>query len=160
MSVNQSRRSLIKYCSLAAIGASTLSVTRTYAKRFSSAIYTTGPNRNAMQGYDTVAYFTAGKPVKGNEQFVTYHEGARWLFSSEENLQAFTANPEFYMPQFGGYCAFSVAKGKLVKGDATLWVIVDEKLYVNFNKGIHKLWLKRSDKMIAKGNGNWPSILG
>ena len=158
--MNQSRRTLTKYLLLAAGSASALRAAQAYGSRTSDAVYTTGPNNDAMQGYDTVAYFTVGKPVKGESQMSTMYQGARWLFSSEENLQAFSANPERYMPQFGGYCAFSVAKGKIVKGDATLWVIVDDKLYVNYNKGIHKLWLKQPEKMINKGNGNWPGILG
>lgn len=160
MSVNHPRRKLLKAISVAGVVVSSLRVQQVFAKSKKSAIYTTGSNKDAMQGHDTVAYFTVGKPVKGSEQYSTMHKGARWLFSSEENLQAFIASPEQYMPQYGGYCAFSVAKGKLVKGDAKLWVVVDEKLYVNYNKGIHKLWLKRPGKMIKKGNSKWPSILG
>ena len=113
-----------------------------------------------MQGYDTVSYFNGSTPLRGKEEFSTMHKGARWLFSTEKNLQAFKANPDYYMPQYGGYCAFSVAKGNLVRGDATLWVIVDEKLYINYNKGVHRLWLRRPEKMIARGNKNWPTILG
>ena len=160
MPVNQSRRTIVKYLSLSAILIPALDVTQAHAKRTLDRIYTPKSSNNAMQGYDTVAYFTVGEAVKGNEQFSTMHEGALWLFSSDENLQAFVASPEHYMPQFGGYCAFSVAQGKIVKGDARLWEIVDNKLYVNYNKGIHKLWLKRPEKLIEEAEDNWPTILG
>ena len=160
MPVNQSRRSVVKYLSLSAVVIPALSATRAYAKRTHDPIYTTRSSNDALQGYDTVAYFTVGKAVKGEERFSTMHEGAIWLFSSDENLQAFIASPERYMPQFGGYCAFSVAQGKIVKGDAKLWEIVDNKLYVNYNKGIHKLWLKRPEQLIAEAQENWPTILG
>ncbi|MDC0434471.1 YHS domain-containing protein [bacterium] len=160
MPVNQSRRSVVKYLSLSAVVIPALSAIPAYAKSTHDPIYTTKSSNDALQGYDTVAYFTAGKAVKGEEQFSTMHEGAIWLFSSDENLQTFMASPERYMPQFGGYCAFSVAQGKIVKGDAKLWEIVDNKLYVNYNKGIHKLWLKRPEQLIAEAQENWPTILG
>ena len=160
MSVNLSRRTIVKYLSLSPIFIPALAAPQAFAKRTHDPIYTSKSSNDAMQGYDTVAYFTVGKAVKGNKQFSTKHDGALWLFSSDENLQSFVASPERYMPQFGGYCAFSVAQGKIVKGDARLWEIVDNKLYVNYNKGIHKLWLKRPEKLIEEAQGNWPTILG
>jgi YHS domain-containing protein len=57
----------------------------------------------ALKGYDTVAYFTVGKPVKGDRQFSHKWQGATWLFSSKEHLNLFAAAPEKYAPQYGGY---------------------------------------------------------
>ena len=57
----------------------------------------------AIKGFDTVAYFTEGKPVKGDEQFQFQWSGAKWLFSSREHLELFKAAPEKYAPQYGGY---------------------------------------------------------
>ena len=39
----------------------------------------------AIQGYDPVAYFTAGEPTKGSEEFSYEWSGATYLFSSAEN---------------------------------------------------------------------------
>jgi YHS domain-containing protein len=57
----------------------------------------------AIKGYDAVAYFTEGKPVKGKAALSHEWNGARWQFSSEENMKLFAANPEKYAPQYGGY---------------------------------------------------------
>ena len=57
----------------------------------------------AIKGYDSVAYFTLGKPVKGNSEFEYKWEGAKWRFSTSEHLNLFTSNPEKYAPQYGGY---------------------------------------------------------
>jgi len=57
----------------------------------------------AIKGYDPVAYFTQGKPVKGKSEFEYKWEGAKWRFSNSEHLNLFTANPEKYAPQYGGY---------------------------------------------------------
>jgi YHS domain-containing protein len=57
----------------------------------------------AIKGYDTVAYFTEEKPVKGREEFSFEWKGARWLFSSREHLDLFAKDPERYAPRYGGY---------------------------------------------------------
>ena len=57
----------------------------------------------AIKGYDPVAYFTEGKPVKGSDQFTFQWKGAKWLFSSKENQGLFMSDPEKFAPQYGGY---------------------------------------------------------
>ena len=48
---------------------------------FPEAAATTEP-RLAIGGYDTVAYFTDGKPVQGSPEFQTVWHDARWQFAS------------------------------------------------------------------------------
>jgi len=55
----------------------------------------------AIRGYDPVAYFSEGKPVKGEEKLVYNWNNANWYFSSQQNLDLFKANPEKYAPQYG-----------------------------------------------------------
>ena len=57
----------------------------------------------AVKGYDVVAYFTEGKPVKGIKDHQYEWKDAIWRFSSAENLAAFKVDPEKYAPQYGGY---------------------------------------------------------
>ncbi len=57
----------------------------------------------AVKGYDVVAYFTQGRPVKGSGDFQYKWMGATWRFSKGEHLAAFKADPEKYAPQYGGY---------------------------------------------------------
>ena len=57
----------------------------------------------AIKGYDPVAYFTLGGPVKGKSEFEYKWEGAKWRFSTSKHLNLFTSNPEKYAPQYGGY---------------------------------------------------------
>jgi hypothetical protein len=63
----------------------------------------TGSDGIAIKGYDPVAYFTMGKSVKGSEQFVHEWQGARWMLANSEHLALFSAQPEKYAPQYGGY---------------------------------------------------------
>lgn len=60
-------------------------------------------NGVALKGYDPVAYFTEGRPVKGQEKFQHEWQGAKWRFASQEYLAMFQENPEKYKPQYGGY---------------------------------------------------------
>ena len=57
----------------------------------------------AIDGYDSVAYFTQGKPVRGSEKLTYKWMGAEWRFASAEHLDLFKSNPEKYAPQYGGY---------------------------------------------------------
>jgi YHS domain-containing protein len=57
----------------------------------------------AIKGYDTVAYFTEGRPVKGKEEFEYEWQGARWRFASAANRDKFKADPQAYAPKYGGF---------------------------------------------------------
>ena len=57
----------------------------------------------AIKGYDSVAYFTDGKAVKGNEKFSFSWNEALWYFSSAEHRELFAANPKKYAPNRGGW---------------------------------------------------------
>jgi YHS domain-containing protein len=57
----------------------------------------------AIKGYDTVAYFTEGRAVKGKREFSFSWNDAEWYFASAENRDLFEADPEHYAPKYGGY---------------------------------------------------------
>ncbi len=113
----------------------------------------------AISGFDPVAYFTQGKPVQGVADHAFEHNGATWNFSSAENLALFKGNPDKYAPQYGGYCAYAVSKGKTAPIDPDAWKIVDNKLYLNYNKSIQDRWSADITKSIADGDANWPKVL-
>ncbi|MEM8798461.1 MAG: YHS domain-containing (seleno)protein [Pseudomonadota bacterium] len=113
----------------------------------------------AVSGYDTVAYFTAGEPVKGSKEFAYSWNDAEWRFSSQENLDKFKADPAAYAPQYGGYCAYAAAKGKTAPTDPEAWHIHEGKLYLNYSKGIQKKWFKDKPGYIKSADANWPGIL-
>ncbi|MGF1607188.1 MAG: YHS domain-containing (seleno)protein [Rhodothalassiaceae bacterium] len=113
----------------------------------------------ALNGYDPVAYFTEGKPVQGDDAHVYEYKGAKFRFASEEHLEQFKADPDKYRPQFGGYCAYAVAKGQTAAGDPEVWAIEEGKLYLNLNKGIQKKWFEDVPGHIDQANANWPKVL-
>ncbi len=113
----------------------------------------------AIKGYDPVAYFTKGEPVKGSPEFQHEWNSAVWHFSSAEHRDMFKAGPETYAPQYGGYCAYAVSQGSTANIDPKAWKIVDGKLYLNLNMRIHKKWEKDIPGYIKKADKNWPGVL-
>ena len=113
----------------------------------------------AVSGYDPVAYFTLGRPTKGDEKITAVFKGATYRFASAANRDAFLAAPEKYAPQYGGYCAWAVGHGYTAKADPTAWKVVNGKLYLNYNADIQKKWLADEANQIAAGDKNWPTVL-
>lgn len=112
----------------------------------------------AIQGYDVVSYQIAKRPTRGNGHYAATYQGATYQFASEQNQQLFEANPEQYIPAYGGYCAFGVSVGKKLTGDPEVWRIVDGKLYLSLDAKIQKEWLKDIPGRIAAAGKNWKKI--
>lgn len=121
-----------------------------------SAVYI--KNGIAINGYDAVAYFTAGKPVKGDKQFTHEWNNATWHFSSKANLDSFIVAPSKYAPQYGGYCAFGIADGHKAPTEPDAWSIVDGKLYFNYNKQVLGMWKQKQATYIDSAEKNWPLL--
>jgi len=122
-------------------------------------IYSGGKERAAIRGYDPVAYFVERRPVKGLAEFSFEYEGAKWMFSSQQNLDSFKNNPKKYTPQYGGYCAYAVARGTTASIKPEFFTIQDDKLYLNYSKSVYKRWTKGKDDYIQSANKNWPKVL-
>jgi len=112
----------------------------------------------AIEGYDPVAYFEAGKPVQGSDQFEHRWNSAVWRFASAANRDAFAKAPERFAPQYGGYCAWAVSQGYTASIDPAAWRIVDGKLYLNYSKSVQQTWQQDIPGNIKKGDANWPGI--
>ena len=143
-------KNLLIFVGLCLFTVSAYAVDPTYTALFSN---------KAIKGYDTVAYFTENKPVEGSEEFSVDYKGAQWLFSNAENLELFKADPEKYAPQYGGYCAYAVAKGSTASIKPELFTIHNGKLYLNYSDSINDKWRSDIDGYIEAADNNWPDIV-
>jgi len=114
------------------------------------------------EGYDVVSYFS-NNATKGSDQFTTQFDGVKYKFSTEENLTVFKNNPEKYIPEYGGYCAYAVAvKGEKVAINPKSFQIIDDKLYLFYDKwGVDTLekWNEEGGKKLQKqADLNWEKI--
>ena len=93
-----------------------------------------GEDNVAMAGYDVVNYFTDHAAKKGSSDYAVKHDGATYYFASEEHKNMFSANPDKFLPAYGGYCAFAMGmKNATVPSNPDTYKIVDGKLFVFFN---------------------------
>ena len=111
-----------------------------------------------MHGVDPVSMFAQDTAKLGNAVFTTAHEGVDYYFASAETQEMFEANPEKYLPQFGGFCAFGVFVGKKLDGDVRYANIVDGKLYLFVNAAIFEKYKKQKHEVLTGAAKKWPEI--
>ncbi|HSI83959.1 MAG TPA: YHS domain-containing (seleno)protein [Candidatus Methylacidiphilales bacterium] len=113
----------------------------------------------ALQGYDPVAYFTERKPVKGRAGLRYDHEGTIYYFSSDINRSLFINSPSKYEPQFGGYCAYGVSRGKLVPVDVNAFQIVNDRLLLQYSTAVRDQFLQDSQGNLKLADQKWPTLV-
>ena len=131
----------------------------------SFAVKQTGAEYNTLyaglgaKGYDVVAYFTDKKPVQGSDKFTVMYGGVTWQFASAEHRDMFKADPAKYAPQYGGFCSWGVAQGKLFDVDPVNgWTVSNGKLYLNFNEDLNKTFARDTEGFISKAERNWGGL--
>ena len=114
----------------------------------------------AIKGYDTVTYFTAGKALKGTEDFIFSWHGMTWFFQSRENRDLFAAHPEKYAPQYDGWCAWAMTEARKAVTDPEVWKIVDGRLYLNCSPAAYEKWSRDIPGNIRKADEIWLRMQG
>ena len=120
--------------------------------------YPTDRNGTTVAGYDLVAYFNAEHPVKGSAHHAAAYQGRTYWFSSEDNKIKFLATPEQYLPQYGGWCAYAMARGDQVEINPRAYLIQEEKLYLFYKTSwinTRIKWLKEPKALQAKADLHW-----
>jgi hypothetical protein len=115
-----------------------------------------GEDRHLMLfGYDVVNYFTEATHAKGLPNIKSVYKSVTFRFVSPEHKALFDQNPEKYIPQFGGYCSNGVVYGIPWGGDADVWMIKAEKLYIFGGHGSKDAFMLYPDKNLALANKYW-----
>ena len=115
-------------------------------------------SKPAIGGYDTVAYFTQGKPVRGEQSIAHLWDGRRYLFASDQHRQLFIANPDKYAPQFAGNCASGLTGGHKVEADPNNWLISDGRLYLFFAGSDGPAQMRKDPTIAARAEANWQKL--
>lgn len=116
-------------------------------------------NGVALSGYDAVAYIKQHQAVKGKKEFAAVYEGTTYYFATAADSDEFKKNPAMYEPQYGGWCAYAMAKkGEKVSVDPGTFKIVNGKLYLFYNKYFNNTltdWNKDEANLKTKADVNW-----
>jgi len=121
-------------------------------------ISTSWRNDVAVSGWDIVSFYQ-GEPTKGVKDITHVFMGAEWRFANEAHRDLFAINPDVFLPEYGGYCAWAVAHDKLARGNPEHWAMIDGKLYFNFNGRTKRLWTEDRSLWLAKSERYWPEGL-
>ena len=147
---------LQKTISLLAVG---LTFLITAAANASSAHVEIDEQGVILAGHDAVAYFAEDAAVLGSSEFTARHNGAVYQFKSAQNRDLFIAKPDYYAPQFGGFCAYGTVFGKKFAVDGKAFEVVGGKLYVNKNLDVYESWQEDKLENIDAANIKWPTIV-
>ena len=109
----------------------------------------------AIKGYDTVAYFTEGRAVKGSPEFEYVWQDARWWFTKAEHRDLFAQDPDAYAPRFGGFCTGAMSLGIARLANPENWSIIDGKLYMNMTERGRDMLRADPGPMIEKAEETW-----
>ncbi|QTE34821.1 YHS domain-containing (seleno)protein [Mucilaginibacter gossypii] len=117
----------------------------------------------ALEGYDPVAYFTQQKAVEGKKEISLANDGVTYYFASTQDRDLFKVDPAKYEPQYGGWCAYAMgAKGEKVEIDPKTFKLVNNKLYLFYNKFFNntkKSWDKDEANLKTKADANWAKTI-
>jgi hypothetical protein len=112
----------------------------------------------AIEGFDPVAYFVEGHPVRGLPDFELMQGGAVWRFHNEGDRASFAEHPEIYGPQFGGYDPTEVARGVTQAGNPLFFVVADQRLYLFSREANRDAFAAEPDGFLAQANARWPEL--
>ncbi len=111
--------------------------------------------RVTLQGYDPVAFHTVGMAVRGSPSILSEYLGYKYLFASEENRSLFEADPERYLPAYGGFCAYGVSLGVLFPVEIGTWVIINGRLILQFSQEFRQIFEENTEENLLKADANW-----
>ena len=112
----------------------------------------------AIDGYDPVAYFTDAAAKLGLSEFELRHAGVTWRFRNVGNRAAFVANPNVFMPRFGGYDPTAIARGASAPGHPELWIIAENRLYLFYSTAARDTFKAAPDSIIEEAERVWPTV--
>ena len=115
-----------------------------------------------LQGYCPVAYFVADQALPGTADYTSTYDGKLYYLFNEEVKAEFDSNPEKYLPQYGGRCAFGMSIEKELEPDPTNYKVIDGKLYLflkNDETDALELWNRENEaQCLANADRYWEKL--
>ncbi|MEM8787499.1 MAG: YHS domain-containing (seleno)protein [Pseudomonadota bacterium] len=112
----------------------------------------------AIKGYDPVAYFEYEEAVRGKLDFELETEEGNWWFARERHREKFAADPDRFTPQFGGFDAEGMARGFKRRSDPTLWVMIDNRIYLHYTVEDQNRWAQDIRLNIEMAEDHWETL--
>ncbi len=113
----------------------------------------------AIFGFDPIAFFLDHEAREGLSAYEFKYAGVVWRFRNEGNRAAFEAQPNQYMPRFGGYDPLAAARGVPAAGFPSLFGLYKNRLFLFANEENRKAFLASPDEVITAAEAAWPKVL-
>ncbi|WP_430967840.1 YHS domain-containing (seleno)protein [Spongiimicrobium sp. 2-473A-2-J] len=118
----------------------------------------------ALSGYSPVSYLDLGLAQKGDKQFKSEHNKVIYYFTSAKQKSVFDENPQKYLPQYGGFCAFGVYAGAKFRVDPNKFIVKNGKYYLflyNLELDAQQLWLAENNHngLVTTADKNWKKLV-
>jgi YHS domain-containing protein len=115
----------------------------------------------ALHGYDPVAYVRLGKALQGRHQLDAAYGGVTFYFATDSNRALFQKDPKAYLPAYGGWSAYGMAKGDYVDADPENFKLINGQAHL-FYRGFwgdhRKKWEKNEAKHKADADLHWQKM--
>ncbi|MGI9379424.1 MAG: YHS domain-containing (seleno)protein [Methyloligellaceae bacterium] len=122
-------------------------------------VWTDSSSGYALGGFDPLSYFVDQRPRRGKAKFEHDLNGTIWKFTNSGNREAFARHPQYYLPAFGGYDPFALARQKTTIGLPTIWSLHKGRVYLFHNAVNRKLWEEDPEAHIAEAVDYWQIAL-
>ena len=109
----------------------------------------------ALKGYDVISYFEK-HDEKGSKVHSASFGGVTWWFASAEHRRTFVIDPARFVPEYGGFCAYSVGRGAAATADPRVYSVTGGKLYLFYDPAVKVVWEQSGS--IANADRNWPRL--
>ncbi len=121
------------------------------------------PDGVAVGGYDLVSYHSANGPVLGTPANSSKYKDLTYQFSSEANRSSFEEDPEKYLPLYSGFCAATLAMGRIACPDYTNFKLEEGRLLLfelaGFTNG-RTMWNSDPVNFRNRANENFTKLIG
>lgn len=127
----------------------------------SKAEFNIDDSKIALAGFSPVSYVDLNLAQRGDKDFVSTVNDVKYFFVDAGQKKSFDANPEKYLPQFGGFCATGIAVGAKFRTDPNKFLVRNGKLYLFLNSievDAKQLWMADEKSMSKKADANWSSL--
>ena len=111
----------------------------------------------ALKGYDVISYLEK-RDEKGSKVNSASFGGVTWWFASAEHRRMFVADPARFVPEYGGFCAYSVGRGAAATADPRVYSAIGGKLYLFFDPAVKAVWEQEQSSSTANADRNWPKL--
>ena len=142
--------------------------------------YCTTTTYTVLDGLDVVQFFTTFRLTNGtydesrigligHPRFEAIYHNYRFNFINKENKLLFLSNPDYYIPQYGGFCAWAIAGESNYpwsadcigpSGNKSAWTIINDKLYLFKDMSPKRFFLHDYRYSINAGDARWNQWFG